>query len=121
MSTVTGAVAWAGAAEFSVLPREVVVSTGDVASHAWTLTLTTTAASVQFRNRSEDERPLTLVGLTIGDVVVVDGSARTVTVDGVVTPGVVAGGSGWPAIVPGGNDIRVTGASGTLTHRPIYL
>lgn len=98
-----------------------VTNNGNTDSHKWTLTVTATAATVKFVNDTESEPALVLTGVTVGHVVVVDGSARTVTDNGVAAPALIAAGSGWPALLPGENTLTVTGGTGTFTFHPLYI
>ncbi len=98
-----------------------VTNAGNASTQQWTLTVTASAATISFSNASEDEPALVLTGVTIGHAIVVDGSTRTVTDNGVAAPARIAAGSGWPALIPGDNDITVTGATGTLTFHPLYV
>lgn len=89
----------------------------------WQLTLTASATSVRVANLDDtDELGLTVGPVSPGDVVVIDGDARTVTVDGVDGIGLVLPGSGWPPILPSAGTFTIDGASvAQLTHRPLWL
>jgi hypothetical protein len=87
----------------------------------WTLTVTAVSSTVRFANLSEDEPPLTLTGVTVGHTLVAYGSNRTVTDNGADAPALVAPGSGWPALLPGSNDLDVSGGSWSLVYTPLYL
>lgn len=99
-----------------------VTNAGDLATSRWTLNLVASATTVRFAVAEDTTSPsFALRDLTVGDVVVVDGNARTVTVAGVAAPAKLAPGAGWPALQPGANTCSLTGATGSVTFHPLYL
>lgn len=93
---------------------------GNVATDRWTLTLTPSASTIKISNAAETEPPLVLVGVS-ASVIVVSGYGHDVFADGVEAYHLLAPGSGWFFLQPGGNNITITGATGTLTYHPTYL
>lgn len=106
------------------VPAEVTITNPGTAPYTfrWTLTVTPWSGTVRVSNAADaGEPPLILTGTAAVAELVVNGAARTVTADAVNAPQLVAPGSGWPALVPGDNELTVVGASGTLAYTALYL
>lgn len=94
---------------------------GDRPTNHWVLTLTATATTARIDVDTDPEPPLSLHGFAVGDTLVLDGEAHTFTSQGSPLPAGIDPGSGWPRLWPGVNNITVTGATGSLAYRPVYL
>lgn len=90
-------------------------------SFKWTATLTASASSIRVINNTEDEPPLIIDGLTAGQSVVIQGEPRMVIRSGTPSPALVQPGSTWPALLPGVNDVAISGGTGTFSYTPEYL
>lgn len=97
-----------------------IVNPGNVATDRWTLTLTPSASVIKVVNAAENEPPMVLQGVTASEVVI-DGFNHNVWADGVYAYQLLAPGSGWFFIQPGGNSITITGATGSISFLPAYL
>lgn len=88
----------------------------------WVLWFEPAADEVTFTNAAEDEPPLKFTGLTGISDVVVNSRGRIVIADGDSRPELVKPGSGWPMLVPGEQDVTVTGANNwQITFKALYL
>lgn len=96
------------------------VTGGTAASDRWRLHLDVTTSPATFAVADSAEPPLTVETEPV--TLIVDGRTRSV-VDGagVDRYGTVAAGSGWPVLPAGPATVTLTGATGTLVHRPAYL
>lgn len=98
-----------------------VTNSGSLPSDHWTLTLVATATTIKFANADDADGMALHLNVTNGAAVVVDGRTHTLTHAGVAAPERVVPGSGWPLLQPGENEVTITGATGTLAHRPVYV
>lgn len=86
----------------------------------WTMTLGPTGSEVRIHQSAQDEPDLVIDASGAAELVIT-GYDRAVFADDVYDIGRVVPGSGWMQIVPGDQDITVTGATGTLSFPALYL
>lgn len=86
----------------------------------WTMTLDVVDDEVRIHQAAQDEPDLVIRSDGAAELVIT-GYDRAVFADGTYDIGRVVPGSGWMQILPGDQDIVVTGAGGVLSFPALYL